>query len=117
VPAGPGQELVYRETDGPLPEYDGHHVQVYIADFSGPHRKLASRGLVTEESDQHQYRFVDLVDPVGGELLFRLEHEVRSMRHPLYARPLVNRNPAQSNTDYAPGYDATQVARPHADRL
>ena len=117
VQAGPGQELVYRETDTPLPEYDGHHIQVYIAEFSSPHRKLASRGLVTEESDQHQYRFVDLVDPVGGELLFRLEHEVRSMRHPLYARPLVNRNPAQSNTDYAPGYDATQVAQPHADRL
>jgi hypothetical protein len=28
------------------------------------------------------------------------------MRHPLYGRPLVNRNPAQTNTDYHPGNDA-----------
>jgi hypothetical protein len=28
------------------------------------------------------------------------------MRHPLYARPLVNRNPDQTNTAYMPGRDA-----------
>jgi len=115
VPVGPDQELVYRETDGPLPAYDGHHVQIYIADFSGPHRRLAERGLVTEESDQHQYRFTQLVDPASGKPLFALEHEVRSMRHPLYARPLVNRNPEQTNLQYAPGYDAAQAAQSHAE--
>jgi hypothetical protein len=47
--------------------------------------------------------------------LFALEHEVRSMRHPLYARPLVNRNPQQTNLDYAPGHDAAQVAQSHAE--
>jgi hypothetical protein len=116
VPVGPQQELVYRETERPVPPYDGHHVQIYIADFSGPHRRLLERDLVSEESDQHQYRFVDLVDPASGKVLFQLEHEVRSMRHPLYARPLVNRNPAQSNVDYAPGYDAAQWSEPHAER-
>ena len=116
VPAGPQQELVYRETERAIPPYDGHHVQVYIADFSGPHRRLLERGLVSEESDQHQYRFVDLVDPASGKVLFQLEHEVRSMRHPLYARPLVNRNPAQSNVDYAPGYDAAPWGEPQAER-
>jgi hypothetical protein len=35
-----------------------------------------------------------------------LEHEVRSLTHPLYARPLVNRNPAQSNREYGRGHDA-----------
>ncbi|MEA2678567.1 MAG: hypothetical protein QOK03_289 [Candidatus Binataceae bacterium] len=38
--------------------------------------------------------------------LFTIEHEVRSMKHPLYMRPLVNRNPAQSNINYMPGHDA-----------
>ena len=28
------------------------------------------------------------------------------MRHPLYARVLVNRNPEASNLRYAPGHDA-----------
>jgi hypothetical protein len=116
VPVGPDQALVYRETDRALPHYDGHHVQIYLADFSGPHRKLEERGLITEESDQHQYRFAELVDPGSGAPLFALEHEVRSMRHPLYARPLVNRNPQQSNLDYAPGHDAAQVAQSHAER-
>jgi hypothetical protein len=106
VSVGIGQDLLFRETDRPLAPYDGHHIQVYIADFSGPHGRLLERGLVTEESDQHQYRFKDIIDLDSGETLFTIEHEVRSMRHPLYARPLVNRNPTQSNIAYAPGHDA-----------
>ncbi len=106
VQVGIGQHLIFRETDRALPPYDGHHVQVYVADFSGPHRLLQERGLVFEESDQHQYRFRDIVDPETGAVLFTIEHEVRSMKHPLYMRPLVNRNPAQSNMNYMPGHDA-----------
>ena len=71
-----------------------------MADFSGPHRRLAERGLVSEESNQDQYRFLTLADPDSGEPLFDIEHEVRSMVHPMYARPLVNRNAAQNNIDY-----------------
>jgi hypothetical protein len=104
VSVGAGQALVFRETDRPSPPYDGHHIAIYLADFSGPHRKLLEKGLVTEESDQHQYRFEKIIDPESRQVLFEIEHEVRSMRHPLYARPLVNRNPAQTNRTYAPGY-------------
>lgn len=110
---GAQQNLIFRETDRPLPEYDGHHIQVYIADFSGPHRRLLERGLITEESDQHQYRFKDIVEPKSGEHLFTIEHEIRSMQHPLYARPLVNRDPAQTNRDYAAGRDAWTWSLPH----
>ena len=67
---------------------------------------LAERGLVTEESSEHQYRFRDIVEPAHGRALFTLEHEVRSLTHPLYARPLVNRNPAQTNRHYVRGHDA-----------
>jgi len=99
------QRLRFRETARPLPDYDGHHIQVYISDFSGPHGRLLERGLVTEESDEYQYRFRDLVDPDSGRVLFAIEHEVRSLTHPLYARPLVNRNPKQSNREYVRGHD------------
>jgi len=102
---GHNQKFLYRETDRPLPAYDGHHIQLYLADFSGPHRKLRERGLVFEESDQWQYRFKDFVDLDSGKLLYTIEHEIRSMTHPLYARPLVNRNPAQSNRRFAPGHE------------
>jgi catechol 2,3-dioxygenase-like lactoylglutathione lyase family enzyme len=106
VEVGIGQYLVFRETDHEIPPYDGHHIQIYVADFSGPHAKLLDKELISEESDQHQYRFKDLADPETGETLFTIEHEVRSMRHPLFMRPLVNRNPSQSNINYASGYDA-----------
>jgi len=46
------------------------------------------------------------VDLADGRALFTIEHEVRSLTHPLYARPLVNRNPAQTNRDYGRGHDA-----------
>lgn len=106
ITVGVDQQLVYRETDAPIPAYDGHHVAIYVGDFSGPHRWLAERGLIAEESDAWQYRFVDIVDPQSGAKLFTLEHEVRSLTHPMYGRPLMNRNPAQSQRDYDPGHDA-----------
>ena len=105
VGVGSGQDLIFRESDGEAAPYDGHHIAIYVADFSGPHRRLREKGLISEESDQHQYRFQDITDTETGKVLFTVEHEVRSMRHPLYARPLVNRNPAQTNRDYVPGAD------------
>jgi len=106
VPAGPRQHLVYRESDAPLPAYDGHHVAVYISDFSGPHDFLLERGLITEETNPYQYRFKMIMDPDGGAPLFEIEHEVRSVTHPLWGRHFVNRNPAQNLRDYVRGGDA-----------
>ncbi len=106
VAVGANQRLVFRETRDSIPAYDGHHIAVYIANFSGPHAALARRGLVSEESDRWQYRFSHLVDPDSGAELFELEHEVRSLTHPLFARPLVNRNPAQTQLHYSAGRDA-----------
>ena len=100
------QKLLFRETDGELAPYDGHHIQIYIADFSGPYRFLSQRGLITQESSTYQYRFCDIVDPDSGKALYTVEHEVRSLKHPLYARPLVNRNPEQTNNNYVRGHDA-----------
>jgi hypothetical protein len=105
VSVGAGQDLVYRESDGPLAAYDGHHIQIYIRDFSGPHQRLAERGLITEESDQHQYRFVDIVDVDTNKSLFQIEHETRSMRHPMFNRTFVNRNPDMNNRNFVPGYE------------
>ncbi|HYD04459.1 MAG TPA: hypothetical protein VEC60_01990 [Reyranella sp.] len=105
VSVGYGQELVFRETDKKIPDYDGHHIQVYVANFSKPHKALVDRKILTEESNQYQYRFNDIVDPASGKKLFEIEHEIRSITHPLYARPLVNRNPRQTNRNYVQGRD------------
>ncbi len=105
VKVGKDQYLQFRETNLPQADYDGHHVQIYITNFSGPYRRLSERGLISQEDNQYQYRFRDIVDPADGKHLFTVEHEVRSATHPMYLRPLVNRDPAQTNRTYAQGHD------------
>jgi hypothetical protein len=100
VGVGHHQEMRFRQKKGAQKPYDGHHLQVYVQNFSGPYKELLKRELLTEESNAYQYRFENLVDVDTNETLFEIEHEVRSMTHPLFARPLVNRNPAQSQQSY-----------------
>ena len=110
VRVGRNQYLLFRETDKPLPEYDEHHVQIYVSSFSGPHQRLGERGLVSREDNPYQYRFRDIVDLDTGKHLFTIEHEVRSLTHPMFFRPLVNRNPTQTARNYANGYDQSPWA-------
>jgi len=110
VTVGKNQHLLFRETDKPIPDYDEHHVQIYVVNFSGPHQRLGERGLVNREDNQYQYRFRDIVDLDTGKLLFTIEHEVRSLTHPMCLRPLVNRNPAQTARNYSNGYDQNSWA-------
>ncbi len=106
VTMGGNQRLIFKETTDDIPAYDGHHIAIYVSNFSSPHAALNERGLISEESDQHQYRFQNIIDPDTGDLLTEIEHEVRSLRHPMFKRFLVNRNPAQSFMNYTQGHDA-----------
>src|SRR5262245_11492616 len=106
VAVGDKQYCYFRETDAPQLPYDRHDVQIYIGDFSGPTGRLGQLGLLTSEVNEHEYRFRDVIDLDTQEVLFTVEHEVRSQTHPLFGRPLVNRNPAQTNRDYRPGHDS-----------
>ena len=106
VSVGRNQKLVFSETKEKLQEYDGHHIQVYIADFATGYEWLKARGLISMETDQHEWRFQWITDPRDDRRLFQIEHEVRSMKHPLFGRPLVNRNPELTNRAYVPGRDA-----------
>jgi hypothetical protein len=112
---GKNQYLQFRETDVPQPAFDGHHVQMYITNFSGPYEKLKARNLISVEDNQYQYRFQDIVDLDTNKVLWAIEHEVRSVTHPMYLRPLVNRNPATTNQNYANGYDAALWAMDPAE--
>ncbi len=105
VQVGEKQHWYFRETDAPEQPYDRHHAQINITDFSGPYRRLEALGLITAEVNDHEYRFKDVIDLDTRAVLFTVEHEVRSQTHPMYGRPLVNRNPAQSSRNYRPGHD------------
>src|SRR5881397_3432272 len=106
VQVGAKQHLLFRETTEPEAPYDGHHIAIYVVNFSGPHRWLKDRGLISEESNPVQYRFKDIVDPETSKVLFTIEHEVRSATHPMFMRPLVSRNPSQQQRTYQRGRDA-----------
>lgn len=105
VATGSGQTLRFREKTGSLPPFDGAHLAIYLSDFSRPYRWLLERNLITEESDQHQYRFQKVVDVESGEALTALEHEMRSLKHPYYGRQLINRDVSQTNLHYVPDED------------
>lgn len=106
VKIGRDQALRFRETDRPVAPYDGHHVAIYVANFSGPYEYLKTRGLISEDVRNHQFRFQSIVDPRSGKPAYALEHEVRSLRHPMYQRMFVNRDPTQSQRAYRRGQDA-----------
>jgi hypothetical protein len=105
VLVGRDQHLLFRETERALPDFDQHHVQIYIVNFSAPYQRLRERNLITQEDNRYQYRFQDIIDLDSGRHLFAVEHEVRSVTHPMYLRPLINRNPMVTNINYAAGYD------------
>jgi hypothetical protein len=106
VSIGRDQRLFFTETDRALPEYANHHIQVYVADFASPYHWLKPRDLINMETDAEEWRFQWITDPKDGKKLFQIEHEVRSMKHRLFARPLVNRNHGVTNLNFVPGADA-----------
>lgn len=106
IPIGRNQELIFRESNEAIPPYDGHHVAIYVTNFSGPYDFLNRRGLVTEDVRGHQFRYQKIVDPESGATLHELEHEVRSFKHPLYQRGFVNRNAEQTQRNYHRGRDS-----------
>jgi hypothetical protein len=105
VVVGARQALIFEERDVPSDPCPHHHIQIYLADFSGPHRSLQKLGAAIEESNRHQYRFKTIVNAADGKPLFALDHETRSMTHPMYNRPLVNRNASQTTANYVAGAD------------
>ncbi|MFN3237714.1 MAG: VOC family protein [Pseudomonadales bacterium] len=111
VTVGLNQQLIFA-AGKKVPKYDGHHIAIYCPDFSGPYSLIKKRKMISEESDQHQYRFDKIFDPKDGKVLYELEHEVRSLHHPMFNRKLTNRNPGQTFANYFPGRDHYYPNRP-----
>jgi hypothetical protein len=65
VTCGPGQSLRFTEKHKPAEPCPLHHIQIYLADFSGPYERLKALGCSIRESSRHQYSFAQLRDPAG----------------------------------------------------
>ncbi len=102
------QSILFRETDGPIPSYDGHHIALYVgqsaADFEQAFRNAQLAGIVWVNprfDDQamtlqgakkwQQFRFKNIVDMETGKTIFELEHEMRSIEHEAWPGPRVMR--------------------------
>jgi len=103
VIVGPRQQFIFREVEE-MKAYDGHHVAIYVTNFKKTWERLNQNNLLfsnTRFSDHcekfedalrfRQLRFKDFPLP-SSKIPFELEHEVRSIFHPSYMRPLVNRS-------------------------
>lgn len=102
---GPNQVFIFKESDAEkVIPYSGYHVCIYVTDFSTIFKRFqndnllyAGEGTVSDIEEAlrvRQFRTLRIVDPKQEGVktdLFLLEHEVRSMYHPMYMRPLVNR--------------------------
>jgi hypothetical protein len=97
VGVGPYQSLIFKATSDPLAEYDGHHISVYVADFAPTRQRFAERSLVSEYTDESQFRFADITHPESDTCVFELEHEVRATDHPNHLRTRT-----QTNRDLGP---------------
>jgi hypothetical protein len=109
---GRNQSLCFRESKEPAAPYDGHHIAIYVANFSRPYHFLKSHDLISEDVRNHQFRFQSIIDVDSGGTVFLLEHEVRSLHHPMFNRHFVNRDPAQAQRNYRRGRDALVPFRP-----
>ena len=105
VTGGPGQSLLFTEKLAPAAPCPQHHIQIYLADFSGPYERLKTLGCTIRESSRHQYSFAQLRDPSSGLDCFGLDHETRSMTHPMFGRALINRDASQGIGGYRAGRD------------
>jgi hypothetical protein len=99
VTVGPWQTFRFREQAGAGIVANTNHVAVYLTRYRGTYQALGARGLVMEPDAEEQFRFCDIVDPAEGGRVYRFEHELRSLYHPGYRRPLVNRIPMPVMTD------------------
>ncbi|GKY98060.1 hypothetical protein MPSEU_000764000 [Mayamaea pseudoterrestris] len=101
------QSLVFRETSEPLPPYDGHHVALYVGEspsaFDQAYMNCEQANVIwvnprfsdaanTIEAARHckQFRFKDIVNLNTGQVVYELEHEVRSMEHECWTATVEN---------------------------
>jgi len=99
VTVGPYQLFRFREMKGAGIVPNNNHVAVYLTRYRSIYGTLTRMGLIMEEDDHDQFRFRSMVDPDTGTLLYSFEHEMRSLHHPDYRRPLANRVPVPYRVD------------------
>jgi hypothetical protein len=99
VTVGSHQTFRFRERPGAGIVPHTNHVAVYVTRYQAIYASLERLGALMERDANEQFRFKRILHPTDRALLFEFEHEVRSLHHPDYLRPLVNRIPVPYRVD------------------
>jgi len=91
VTVGPHQTFRFVEKAGAPATAHTNHVALYLTGYQEVYERMQRRKLVVEPHRNGQFRFRRLVAPRTGATVFECEHEMRSLYHRDFGRPLVNR--------------------------
>jgi len=93
VNMGPYQSVRFIERE--IEDYATHstHIAYYITHYDAARDAIRARSLMTADDGGELFFFDALFEPDSGETVFSINNEVRSLYHPDFMRPLVNRWP------------------------
>ncbi len=92
VAVGPQQQLIFQAHEGAVLNAASNHIALYLTLHQRIHQRLKRLELVTPFQDA-QFRIYQIACPSTGQVLGQLEHELRSVHHPDFLQPLLNRSP------------------------
>lgn len=107
ISAGPYQQIRFIERA--LDDYDTHnmHISYNATNYNELREMLAANDSLMGIGRGEVFFFNKIFDPDTGETIFTIQNEVRSVYHPDFMRPLVNRWPIVEE----PFADQTQANR------
>ena len=93
ISAGPHQEIKFIERE--LDDYNTYsmHISYHVTHYNELRQRLNEHGSLMGLGGGETFFFNKIFDPDTGELLMTVQNEVRSLYHPDFMRPLINRWP------------------------
>ena len=105
VTVGPHQTLRFRERKNANHNLYSHHIAVYVSNYNEIRDRVVAQGSLDGEGRGQVFFFGEIFNPRTGKKIIDFNHEVRSVYHPEFMRPLVNRwpivaEPYQDQSDF-----------------
>lgn len=91
VTVGPHQQFRFVERANAPTGGHNNHVAVYLTRYREIYERMKKLRNLMEEDRYEQFRFNRILHLKTGKCLLEFEHEMRSLHHGDYGRPLVNR--------------------------
>ena len=113
ISAGPHQEIKFIERE--LDDYDTYsmHISYHVTHYNELRQRLNEHGSLMGLGEGEAIFFNKIFDPDTGENLMTFQNEVRSVYHPDFMRPLINRWPMNDE----PFTDHTTAMREFANSV